>query len=124
MSTGTKTPEDAKPRTFDRGVKDAALKILTDYGRASGKKWTKIHDEIAATLGMPIDDKRLTRQDLTAWSNGSEFGNEKFRFVYEFLTLPDVLAHPEFVKAAAILQPALHARTMGRLMARFFWKRP
>jgi len=95
-----------QPR-YGRYTKDRALKILIDYKESSGRKWQKICTEIIqlsgapATLSAPI----LTRQDLESWEKRkSVLGDEKFQWVFKFLTHPQSLARPEFSSAADLLE--------------------
>lgn len=113
--------------TNERGAftslqKGRALLILLDYSDRTGKKWSGICSEImslvggAATLEAPL----LTRQDLEAWASGrSQLGDEKFAFVFGFLTHPQTLQRKEFSKANSILiedRLKAYTRILGELV--------
>lgn len=92
--------------TFTSLQKGRALLILLNYSEGTGKKWSAICSEImrlvgdAATLEAPL----LTRQDLEAWASGrSQLGDDKFSFVYNFLTHPESLEREEFSKANSLI---------------------
>ncbi|PCJ82177.1 MAG: hypothetical protein COA52_20255 [Hyphomicrobiales bacterium] len=113
---------ESEPQFFSQFVKDSALKILIDYQRDTGRMWQKIRTEIInvtgaeATVHAPI----ITRQDLESWSKRKNIlGDEKFKWVFRFLTHPDTLARPGFSKAHDLMDFGLIKR-MGGAFQDFF----
>jgi hypothetical protein len=115
--------ESSSRRSYDLFLKEHALKILIDYARATGKKWSTIRNEVLAFSSVqPTPDyQMISRQDFESWARGdSVLGDSKFSHVYRFLTHPDTLARPELAHAS-ILQEQMHllVRT-GRVLDEFF----
>jgi hypothetical protein len=125
MQTDAKAKDgpDTHTRAFDPLIKEHALKILIDYSASTRRKWTAIMKEIFAvsshkpTSSAPL----LTRQDLESWARGdSVLGDEKFRYVFEFLTHPATLARPELAHASALTDPFYRLLRVGRVLGEFY----
>lgn len=113
---------ESEPQFFSKFVKDSALKILIDYQRDTGRMWQKIRTEIINVTGAEVTEYApiITRQDLESWSSRkSTLGDEKFKWVFRFLTHPDTLARPEFSKAHDLMDFGLIKR-MGGAFQDFF----
>lgn len=103
-------------QAFSTVVKNQALKILCDYSLTTGHKWQAILNEIFRVTGAEPTERApiMTRQDLESWaSRKSKLGDEKFRWVYAFLTHPDTLMRPEFAKAKDLLDHGVIERVGG-----------
>lgn len=107
---------------YDLLLKNRALKLLIDYSAATRRGWTRIRNEIIDVTGAPATDQAplLNRQDFEHWADGKVIGDEKFRYIFEFLTHPATLARPEFAKAADLLD---HNRLLriGQAFGDFLW---
>lgn len=107
---------ESEPQFYSQFVKDSALKILIDYQRDTGRMWQKIRTEIINVTGVEVTEYApiITRQDLESWSSRkSIIGDEKFKWVFRFLTHPDTLARSEFSKAHDLMDFGLIKRLGG-----------
>lgn len=114
---------DTKNYKFDEVVKSNALRILMDYSAATGKKWTAILNEIMTFTNADSSRKHplVTRQDLESWATGrSQLGDQKFRWIYDFLIHPDTLSRPEFSEAKELLNPRYRLFRVGRVLGELY----
>ena len=108
-----------EPVAFDTLVKDNALKLLLDYSSSTGKKWEAIRKEILSVAEADFTENApiLTRQNLEGWAaRRGELGDDKFKWVYRFLTHRDTLARPEFKDAHRLMQTNFVLLSVGRVL--------
>lgn len=115
-------PIESEPASFDVLQKDHALTILMDYAAATRRGWTAIQKEILSIYEkLPKNETPPNRQDFEAWARRDTIiGDQKFRWVYRFLTHPKTLARPEFAHAKSLLHPLHNVLRVGRVLGELF----
>lgn len=124
MQTGQSISEQSNAHSspYSSHLKDRARKLLLDYHAKTGVRWPTIWREIAELTNIPETDGQyfLSRQSLFRWARGeSGLGNERFKYVFRFLTHPQTLQRPEFAQAADLV-PDGHIQRLGKAFADFF----